>query len=228
MNEQYRILVAEDEEDLCEILQFNLESDGHLVEVVHSAEEALKKDLTVYDLLLLDVMMRKMSGFALAQKVRKELALNIPIIFLTAKTTENEILTGFNIGADDYITKPFSVKELQARVKTVLRRSGRNRPDKMPEVEQMGDIRIDHVAKRLIIDDKKIELTRKEFEILSFLIRHYGRIFSRADLLARIWESDVIVSERTVDVNMTRLRKKMGEYGSYIHNKSGYGYYFEI
>ncbi|HOF56555.1 MAG: response regulator transcription factor [Prolixibacteraceae bacterium] len=228
MVEKYRILVAEDEEDLCEILQFNLESEGYVVDAVHSAESALKKDLTVYDLLLLDVMMGRMSGFSLAQKVRKELHLEVPIIFLTAKNDENEILTGFNLGADDYITKPFSVKELQARVKTVLKRLHRGKPEEGPETETVGNMLIDYVGKRLIIQNIKIDLTRKEFEILVFLVRHSGRVFSRNDLLARIWENNVIVNERTVDVNIARLRKKMGECGNYIHNKSGFGYYFEV
>jgi two-component system, OmpR family, alkaline phosphatase synthesis response regulator PhoP len=228
MKDQYKILIAEDEEDLCEILQFNLESDGHRVEMVHSSEEALKKDLKEYDLLLLDVMMGKMSGFSLAQKVRKELHLDVPIIFLTARNAENDVLTGFNIGADDYITKPFSVKELQARVKTVLRRSGKSGSDETMTMQQEGEIVIDHFTKRVVINHEKTELTRKEFEILAFLAKYPGRIFSRADLLAYIWENDVIVTDRTVDVNIARLRKKLGEFGCYIKNKPGYGYYFEV
>jgi len=228
MKDQYKILIAEDEEDLCEILQFNLESEGHRVEIVHSSEEALKKDLKEYDLLLLDVMMGKMSGFSLAQKVRKELHLDVPVIFLTARNAENDVLTGFNIGADDYITKPFSVKELQARVKTVLKRSGKSAMEEMKTMQPEGNIIIDHSTKRIIINNEKTELTRKEFEILAFLAKHPGRIFSRADLLALIWQNDVIVTDRTVDVNIARLRKKMGEYGSYIRNKPGYGYYFEV
>jgi two-component system alkaline phosphatase synthesis response regulator PhoP len=228
MKAQYKILIAEDEEDLCEILQFNLESEGHRVDTVHSAEEALRKDLMKYDLLLLDVMMGKMSGFSLAQKIRKELHLDVPIIFLTARNAENDVLTGFNLGADDYITKPFSVKEMQARVKTVLRRSGKSTKDEMMTMQQEGDILIDHITKRVIIKNEKIELTRKEFEILSFLAKHPTRIFPRSYLLTQIWANDVIVTERTVDVNIARLRKKLGEYGSYIRNKAGYGYYFEI
>jgi DNA-binding response OmpR family regulator len=228
MKDQFKILIAEDEEDLCEILQFNLESEGHRVEVVHSAEDALKKDLQGYDLLLLDVMMGKISGFSLAQKVRKELLLNTPIIFLTARNAENDVLTGFNIGADDYITKPFSVRELQARVKSILKRSGKRNPEDLLPILQMGDIQIDQVTKRVITEKEKIDLTRKEFEILAFLARHSGRIFSRSDLLNQIWEEDVIVTERTVDVNIARLRKKLGDFGPYIKNKPGYGYYFEI
>mgnify|MGYP003772804381 CR=1 FL=1 len=228
MKEQYKILIAEDEEDLCEILQFNLESDGYRIDVVHSSEEAMKRDLRTYDLLLLDVMMGKTSGFNLAQKVRKELHLDIPIIFLTAKNAENDVLTGFNIGADDYITKPFSLKELQARVKTILRRSGHRQNEEVPEKQQAGDLVIDHTAKRVILREEKIDLPRKEFEVLAFLSKHPGRVFSRTDLLSHIWENDVIVTDRTVDVTIARLRKKLGEYGSYIRNKPGYGYFFEV
>ncbi len=228
MKDNYRILVAEDEEDICEILQFNLESEGHKVDVVHSAEEALKKKLTDYDLFLLDVMMGKMSGFGLAQKIRKELELNTPIIFLTARNNENDLLTGFNVGADDYIAKPFSIRELQARVKTILKRSGNNAESSENLILTLGDIGIDNVTKRLLINNKKIELTRKEFEILSLLAKNQGRIFSREEILNRIWANDVIVTDRTVDVNITRLRKKMEDYSSYIRNKPGYGYYFEL
>jgi DNA-binding response OmpR family regulator len=228
MNENYRILVAEDEEDICEILQFNLESEGHRVDVVHSAEDALKKKLADYDLFLFDVMMGKMSGFGLAQKIRKELEIDTPIIFLTARHNENDVLTGFNVGADDYISKPFSIRELQARVKTILKRTGKKDESAGKMLLALGDIGIDSVTKRLLIKDKKIELTRKEFEILSLLAKNQGRIFSREEILNKIWADDVIVTDRTVDVNITRLRKKMEEYSTYIRNKPGYGYYFEI
>ena len=228
MNEKYRILVAEDEEDICEILQFNLESEGHSVDVVHSAEEALKKKLSQYDLFLFDVMMGKMSGFSLAQKIRKEFEIDTPIIFLTARNTENDVLTGFNIGADDYVSKPFSIREIQARVKTILKRSGKIGQSTEKMLLSLGEIGIDTVTKRLLIKDKKIELTRKEFEILYLLAKNQGRIFSREEILNRIWTNDVIVTERTVDVSITRLRKKMEEYSNYIRNKAGYGYYFEI
>ncbi len=228
MSEKFRILVAEDEEDLCEILQFNLESDGHEVDIVHSAEEALKKELSHYDLFLLDVMMGKMSGFGLAQKMRKEMELETPVIFLTARTGENDLLTGFNVGADDYITKPFSVRELQARVRTVLKRSGRKLAKEEMATQKLGEIIVDHVAKRLIIHEEKVELTRKEYEIFTLLLRHAGRIFSREEILGRIWENDVIVTDRTVDVNIARLRKKLGAYSHYLKNKPGYGYYIEV
>lgn len=228
MKESYRILVVEDEEDLNEILQFNLESEGYIVDTSFSAEEALKRDLTHYDLMILDVMMGKISGFSLAQRTRKEMRLEVPIIFLTARDTENDLLTGFNLGADDYITKPFSIRALQARVKAVLKRIKTTPAAVSATSLNIGGIVIDFETKRLIIGDKKIELTRKEYEIISLLAKTPGRIFSREEILRRIWENDVIVIDRTVDVNMTRLRRKMEEYGSYIRNKPGFGYYFEI
>jgi two-component system alkaline phosphatase synthesis response regulator PhoP len=228
MKENFRILVVEDEEDLNEILRFNLESEGYKVDAAFSAEEALHKDLPRYHLFVLDVMLGKISGFGLAQRIRKDLGLETPFIFLTARSTETDLLTGFNLGADDYITKPFSIRELQARVKAVLKRSKTSPPDDTPASINLGDLVIDNETKRLIIGNKKIELTRKEYEILSLLAKYPGRIFSRDEILRRIWESDVIVNDRTVDVNITRLRRKMEDYGNYIHNKAGFGYFFEI
>jgi two-component system, OmpR family, alkaline phosphatase synthesis response regulator PhoP len=229
MEAKYRVLVVEDEEDLNEILQFNLESEGYLVDTAFSAEEALKKDLSLYHLLILDVMMGQISGFSLAQRVRKELNLNVSIIFLTARDKENDLLTGFNLGADDYIVKPFSIKELQARVKAVIKRAKVSKSaETSSTLLKVGELSIDLETKRLILGSKKVDLTRKEYEIISLLAKTPGRIFSREEILRRIWESDVIVTDRTVDVNMTRIRRKMEEYGTYIRNKPGFGYYFEI
>ena len=228
MKETYRILVVEDEEDINEILKFNLENEGYSVDSCFSAEEALRKELSRYDLILLDVMMGKMSGYNLAQKIRKELLLNVSIIFLTARTTENDLLTGFNIGADDYITKPFSIKEVEARVKAVLNRGKKASSQQAVTTLQLGDIVLDLESKRLYIGAKKIDLSRKEVDILYLLGKSPGKIYSREEILNRTWESDVIVTDRTVDVNMTRLRKKMEDAGTYIRNKPGFGYYFEI
>ncbi len=228
MNESFRLLVVEDEEDLNEIIQFNLVSEGYTVDTAFSAEEALKKDLSVYHLIILDVMMGKISGFGMANKVRKEMKLNTPIIFLTARNAEADMLTGFNIGADDYITKPFSIRELQARVKAVINRSKAVASNQINDSIIAGELSIDPITKRFTIGEKRVDLTRKEFEILSLLAKSPGRIFSREEILERIWENDVIVTDRTVDVNITRLRRKMEEYGSCIHNKPGYGYFFEI
>jgi len=225
MNQDYKILVVDDEKDLCEILQFNLESEGFNIEVAYSGEEALKKSVERFDLLLLDVMMGGMSGFKLADKIRKELGLSVPIIFLTAREAENDLLTGFNVGADDYLAKPFSIKELVARIKAVLRRG------KLAEVKSkvitIDSLEIDLNRKSLTIADEAVLLTRKEFEILAMLISQKGKYLSRQEILDRIWSDDVIVTERNVDVNIARLRKKIGVYGDYIKGRSGYGYCFE-
>jgi len=222
-----KILIVDDEEDLCEILQYNLGNAGYQTDVAHSAEEALKRSLNNFDLILLDVMMGPMSGFKFADKLRKEMNINVPIIFLTAKDTENDVLTGFSLGADDYIPKPFSVNQLTARVKAVLKRSRGDRI-KPPSTIKFKDIEMDTIRKRLIINDEKIELTKKEFEILKLLLENQGKVFSREEVLSIVWGQDVIVTERTVDVNITRLRTKLGVYGPNLKNKTGYGYFFEF
>jgi len=225
MDQEYKILVVDDEKDLCEILQFNLESEGFSIEVAYSGEEALGKPIESFDLLLLDVMMGGMSGFKLADKIRKELELSVPIIFLTARETENDLLTGFNLGADDYLSKPFSIKELVARIKAVLRRG------KLTEVKTkvitVDTMEIDLNRKSLTIDHEPVLLTRKEFEILIMLISQKGKYLSRQEIMDRIWSDDVIVTERNVDVNIARLRKKIGIYGDCLKGRSGYGYCFE-
>lgn len=226
MNE-FRILVVDDEEDLCEILKFNLEMEGYQVDTAKSAEEALKLELTRYDLLLLDVMMGEISGFKMARmmKQNKDTA-NIPIIFITAKDTENDTITGFNLGADDYISKPFSLREVILRVKAVLRRTGNVQTDNEEKLTYKG-LTIDIPKKKVTINDEEISLTKKEFEILLFLLQNQGRVFSREDILARVWHDEVYVLDRTIDVNITRLRKKIGEYGQRIVTRLGYGYCFE-
>jgi two-component system, OmpR family, alkaline phosphatase synthesis response regulator PhoP len=221
------ILIVDDEEDLCEILQYNLNNEGFHTEVAHSAEEALKLSIDDFDLIILDVMMGPMSGFKFADKLRKELNIDIPVIFLTAKDKENDILTGFSLGADDYMSKPFSINELTARVKAVLKRSYTDKIDNK-SILQFNGIDLDTVRKRLIISDERIELTKKEYEILKVLLENQGKVFSREDLLSRVWGQDVIVTERTVDVNITRLRSKLRQFGSFLRNKTGYGYYFEF
>ena len=223
-----RILVVDDEEDLCEILKFNLEIEGYEVDTAFSAEEALKKDLSVYQLLLLDVMMGEISGFKMASILRKEESTaDIPIIFLTAKDTENDMLTGFNLGADDYISKPFSLREVIARVKAVLRRTATAETERAPERLVYQSLVIDITKKKVSIDGEEVQLTKKEFEILLLLVQNKGRVFSREDILTRIWSDEVYVLDRTIDVNITRLRKKIGEYGKCIVTRLGYGYCFE-
>lgn len=227
MNE-YRILVVDDEDDLCEILKFNLENEGYQVDTANSAEEALKMDLPKYDLLLLDVMMGEISGFKMANLLKKNKATAaIPIIFITAKDTENDTVTGFNLGADDYISKPFSLREVIARVKAVIRRTASKKENEMPEQIIYKTLVLDIIKKKVSIGEQEIPLTKKEFEILLLLLQNKGRVFSREDILSKIWSDEVYVLDRTIDVNITRLRKKIGIYGKCIVTRLGYGYCFE-
>lgn len=225
----YRILVVDDEEDLCEILKFNLENEGYEVDTANSAEEALTMDIGSYDLLLLDVMMGEISGFRLASMLRKEKKTQqLPIIFITAKDTENDTVTGFNLGADDYISKPFSLREVLARVKAVLRRTTQDKaPQAAEEQLTYQSLVLDTLRKKVSIDQEEVALTKKEFEILQLLLQNKGRVFSREDILNRIWSDEVYVLDRTIDVNITRLRKKIGAYGKCIVTRLGYGYCFE-
>lgn len=225
----YRILVVDDEEDLCEILQFNLETEGYQVDVAYSAEEALKSDLSGYHLLLLDVMMGEISGFKLARMLNDNPATaKIPVIFLTAKDTENDKLTGFNIGADDYISKPFSIREVLARVKAVLRRLETTKtPEETPADLTYENLKMSLGNKKVILNGVEIPFTKKEFEILRLFLENKNRVFTREEMLSRVWSDEVIVLDRTIDVNITRLRKKIGEYGKNIVTRLGYGYCFE-
>ncbi len=224
----YRILVVDDEEDLCEILKFNLENEGYEVDTANSAEEALIMDISSYILLLLVVMMGEISGFKMANMLKKDKkTAHVPIIFITAKDTENDTVTGFNLGADDYISKPFSLREVIARVKAVLRRTATVETEKAPEQITYQTLTIDITKKKVSIDDEEVALTKKEFEILFLLLQNKGRVFSREDILARIWSDEVYVLDRTIDVNITRLRKKIGIYGKRIVTRLGYGYCFE-
>jgi two-component system alkaline phosphatase synthesis response regulator PhoP len=225
---QTRILVVDDEEDLCEIFKFNLESEGYDVDTAHSAEEALKLDLNSYQLLLLDVMMGEMSGFKMASILRKDpKTAAIPIIFITAKDTENDLMTGFNIGADDYISKPFSLREVSARIKAVLRRTQTAEESNDSEIIRFDGFTVDITKKKATLDGAEIILTKKEFEVLVLLVSSPGKVFSREDILTRVWTDEVYVLDRTIDVNITRLRKKLGDFGKNIVTRLGYGYCFE-
>jgi DNA-binding response OmpR family regulator len=219
---QEKILVVDDEKDICNILQFNLENEGFEVEVAHSGEEALQKLSDSYSLIILDVMMEGMSGFKMAEKVRKE-GNTVPIIFLTAKNAENDMLKGFSLGGDDYITKPFSVKEVLARVKAVLKRTTMTQTTSTKWVHE--DLAIDMSSNRVTIKDEEVPLTRKEFEILVLLAQSAPTILTRSDILNKVWSDNEFVLDRTVDVHITRLRKKLGNYASLIQNRSGFGYY---
>jgi two-component system, OmpR family, alkaline phosphatase synthesis response regulator PhoP len=225
MEKSNKILIVDDEQDLCEILQFNLESEGFTIDIAHSGEEMLKKPLEEFDLILLDVMMGGISGYKAANIIRKEKKLTVPIIFLTANGEENDILTGFNVGGDDYISKPFSIKEVVARIKAILKRGKIKKEDSNQIV--FNDLKVDLTRKSISVSDENINLTRKEYEILSLLLKNMGQYISRDEILKRIWHDDVIVTERNVDVNIARLRKKIGDYGANIKGKSGYGYCFQ-
>jgi DNA-binding response OmpR family regulator len=220
-----RILVVDDERDICEILSFNLENEGYLVDMASSAEQALVQLSPEHALVLLDVMMGGMSGYHLAEKLRKE-GNTVPIIFLSAKDTENDMLTGFSVGGDDYISKPFSLKEVSARVKAVLKRSAEDTAPATGERLTVGGMTLDLATKDLTLDGQTIPLTKTEFEILALLSRNPTRIFSRDEIIDRLWKDAPYTTERTVDVHITRLRKKLGGHSSWISSKAGYGYRF--
>lgn len=220
-----KLLIVDDEPDLREILQFNLESAGYEVDAAASAEEALALLGPTHALILLDVMMGGMSGFRMAEKVRRELHSDIPIIFLTAKGSENDMLTGFSSGADDYIAKPFSVHEVLARVKAVLRRA--HGDDSTVPIITQGSISVDSVRKVAQVGGQDIRLSPKEFGILWLLVSHVGRVFSREEILAHVWHGEAYVLDRTVDVHVARIRRKLGDEGYRIVNRQGYGYCFE-
>ena len=223
---KYKILVVDDEESLCEILQFNLEVEGYEVDVAYSAEQALDMHPERYSLILLDVMMGETSGFKMARplKARPETA-GVPIIFCTARDTEDDTVAGLNIGADDYIAKPFSIREVLARVRSVLRRTAQ--PAAEEKAVAFEGLRMDLTRKVCTIDGEPLALTKKEFEILALLLSSRGKIFSREEILRQVWSDEVIVLDRTIDVNITRLRRKIGPYGEHIVTRLGYGYGFE-
>lgn len=228
MNEEktYKILVVDDEQNLCEILSYNLRNNGYEVVEAYSAEEVLTLPVASFDLLMLDVMMGGMSGFELARRLKAdEQTAHIPIIFLTAKDTEQDLLLGFGIGADDYIAKPFRIMEVLARVKAVLGRSSHS-----AEVAT-DSLRYDHLVlnlntKTVSVDGEEVPFTKTEFELLRLLLEYKGRVFSRQELIDHVWPRDVMVLDRTVDVNITRMRKKIGRYAPCISTRLGYGYYF--
>ena len=224
---KYKILVVDDEDDLCEILKFNLETEGYQVTTANSAEDALKLDIASFDLLLLDVMMGGMSGFAMAKQLKANPATaNVPIIFLTARDTENDTVTGFNLGADDYISKPFSLREVLVRVRAVLRRTS-ERQGVEPAVLRYQGLEMNLDKKTVSIDGADVPFTKTEFELLHLLLEEKGRVFSRQELIDKVWPKDVLVLDRTVDVNITRLRKKIGRFAKCIVTRLGFGYYFD-
>lgn len=225
-----RILVVDDEETLCEALRYNLEAEGYLVDIALSAEEALTLDLTVYDLFLLDIMMGEISGTQLARILKSTPSTSTkPIIFCTAKDTEEDMIAGLDLGADDYVMKPYSLRMISAKIRTVLRRiSAPTNPPEQPREERVAyqGLIVFPEKKLCEVDGREIRLPRKEFEILLKLLSHPGHIFSREELLNDIWPDEVVVVDRVVDVNITRIRHKIGRYGKNIVSRSGYGYGF--
>jgi DNA-binding response OmpR family regulator len=226
-----RILVVDDEEDLCEILRFNLENEGYDVDTALSAEEALSMDVKQYSLILLDVMMGKTSGFQMAKLLKQnEQTAKVPIIFLTARNSENDAVTGLTLGADDYIAKPFSLREVMLRVGAVIRRTT---GDSAKDAESTEDKTVSHeglvidtLSKTVSVDSQIIALSKIEYGLLLALLSHKDRVFSRQELIERAWPHDVVVLDRTVDVNITRLRKKIGRYADHITTRPGFGYTF--
>lgn len=228
-DEPIRILVVDDEQDLCEILKFNLETEGYVVDTAYSAEEALTHELSQYQLLILDVMMSGMSGFAFAKTLKSNPnTQHIPLVFLTARDTENDTITGFNLGADDYIAKPFSIREVMVRVRAVLRRTREKKTETLAAtLLRYQGLEMNLDKKTVAIDGESIAFTKTEFELLRLLLEEKGRVFSRQELIDRIWPRDVLVLDRTVDVNITRMRKKIGRFSKCIVTRLGFGYCFD-
>lgn len=227
-----KILVVDDERDICEIVQFNINKEGHACDVAYSAEEALAKlQSCTYDLLLLDVMMGQMSGFELATELRAApRTASVPIIFMTALGSEDDIVRGLELGADDYMCKPISMREMTARVQAVLRRSAATPTlnEDAPADIVFGDLHLYNSLKRATLEGRAISLTRMEYELLAYMLTHPNVVYSREQILTNVWPDDGLVLERTVDVTIARLRKKIGPYRDCLKAKVGYGYYFEI
>ncbi len=225
-----RILIVDDEETLCEVLKLNLENEGYDVDIAFSAEQALTYDLKTYSLILLDIMMGEISGIKMAKMLKADVSTaEIPIIFCTARDTEDDMIMGLNLGADDYIMKPYTVRNVIARVKSVLRRTSTHKNQEeteKPNILKIDGLVLDMEFMSCSVDGTEVKLNRKEFELLVYLISNRGKICSREQILNDVWTDDVIVVDRTIDVNITRLRSKIGKYSSYIITRSGYGYGF--
>lgn len=219
-----RILVVDDEVSICELMKINLEIAGYSVDMAHSAEKALSMDLSVYSLMVFDIMMGEMSGLELVTRVRQmEETANTPVIVCTALGDDQPLVDGFTRGADDYIRKPFSMREFVARVQRLLKKSGAEDGDFV----QFKSLKLDNKSKTCFIGDDEVALTKKEYDLLHLLLTHPGKIFSREEILDKVWEKNIYVVDRTIDVNINRLRKKIGEYETHIVTRQGYGYGFK-
>lgn len=225
----HRILIVDDEDTLCDALQFNLEAEGYQVDTAYSAEQVLTMNVSDYDLILLDIMMGEISGIQLAKILKANpVTAGIPIIFCTAKDSEDDMVEGLELGADDYIVKPYSLRNVLARVKTVLRRtnSSDNTTQSPDGIVSFQGLQIFPSKKVCLVDGDEVRLPKKEFEILLKLVSNIGTVFSRDEILKEIWPEEVVVLDRVVDVNVTRIRQKIGKYGKHIKSRSGYGYGF--
>ena len=230
-----KILIVDDEEPICEILKYNLELEGYEADYALSAEEAMNLDLSSYALFILDIMMDQVSGFDFAKQLRNNIKTeNTPIIFCSALDGEDDTVMGLNIGGDDYLTKPFVISEVLARVRAVLRRSQASQQYAYNVSQALTEpdivfktLRIDRNEKACYLDGQPVALTKTEFEILLFFLTHRNRIYSREEIIREVWPDDVVVSNRTIDTNITRLRKKIDPYGNYIITRLGFGYGFK-
>ncbi len=235
--EDYRILVIDDEESICDIIRYNLEKEGYHVDCCYSAVEALDTDLTRYSLFIVDIMMERLTGYDFIQRLRSNMSTEkLPVIMCSALDDEDDKVTGLNIGADDYIAKPFTIPEMLARVRAVLRRSAPVLEAAAQETAAAPDFRTDVVYKTIKIDQNEkvcyidgfeMPLTRTEYDILLFFLTHRNRIYSREEIIHEVWGPNVLVSPRAIDTNLTRLRKKLGEYGNNIITRQGFGYGFK-
>lgn len=222
-----RILIVDDEETLCEVLKINLENEGYEVDTALSAEEALEMDLHKYSLILLDIMMGEISGIRFAKMLKSDVnTARIPIIFCTARDSEDDMVKGLDLGADDYITKPYTVRNVMARVRSVLRRTSGHNNIEISNILSVDGLILDIDLKTCTVDGMEVKLTKKEFELLAFLLSNKGKICSRNQILANVWSDEVIVLDRTIDVNITRIRQKIGHYGQCIITRAGFGYGF--
>ena len=224
-----RILVVDDEETLCDTLAFNLAAEGYEVDTAYSAEQALSLNLSTYDLALLDIMMGEISGIQLARIMKSNPATaSVSIIFCTAKDSEEDMIKGLDLGADDYIMKPYLLKAVLARIRTVLRRTSVSQPSVPKDTDRYSYKGLVLSARNRIctVDGNEVKMPKKEFEILLKLISNIGQVFTRQQLLRDIWTDEVVVLDRVVDVNITRIRQKIGNYGKNIVTRSGYGYGF--
>ncbi|MEI6753407.1 MAG: response regulator transcription factor [Paludibacter sp.] len=224
---KYSILIIDPDKDFCGYLQSNLKSEGYHVETCQSAKDILDLKLDQYDLVILETQLKDVSGFKVVHELRNNHdTASLPIFFMSSKPGENEMMTAFSVGADDFLTKPFYIRELVARIKVILRRS---EEQKNLNVEMLtyNQLKLNLSKMQVKVDEKTVPFTRKEFEIMKLFLENKNRIFSREDLLRLIWTEEAFVLGRTIDVNITRIRHKIGNYGNHIVTKIGKGYSFE-